>query len=257
MLVIANPANTNCLIVSEAAPSIPRYNFTCLTRLDHDRLIGMITNEFNSHSSQRLTHQINPSHVKDVIIFGNHSTTQVPYVDQASILLDNHWQPVRSLLDSTWIDEVLPGLIQHRGAEIIHHLEASSAMSAARSIIRHLRDWIGPISHHNTEELLPIFSMGVFSEGSAYDVPDGIVFSFPCRRVKSSHLHRHDAHSHSHHRGNVHPSKDYEIIDTYQLNDQQKHALGLSIDELLMEKSMAIHNVNDTLTGKIAQELSI
>lgn len=222
----------------------------------------MIANKLNSQPEHiNSNHVINPSHVKDVIVFGNHSTTQVPYVDGASVLINNHWQSVRSLIDSQWIDEVLPGLIQHRGAEIIHHLEASSAMSAARSIIRHLRDWIGPIphnnNHNNPEELSPIFSMGVFSEGSSYDVPEGIVFSFPCRRIRGSHNHRHDTHSHSHHRDNVHPTKDYEIVESYQLTDKQKHALGVSIDELLMEKSMAFHNVQETATAKVAQELSI
>jgi malate/lactate dehydrogenase len=264
VLVIANPANTNCLIVSETAPSIPKYNFTCLTRLDHDRLIGMVVNKLNSLPARAGT-VTNPSHVRDVIVFGNHSTTQVPYVDKATVSTDGtHWHTVRSLIESEWVDGVLPGLIQNRGAEIIHHLEASSAMSAARAIIRHLHDWIGPVSAsvHRTGEHgeveSPIFSMGVWSPaGNSYDVPEGIVFSFPCRRVVGSHLHRHDTHSHSHHRNEVHPHQDYEIVSGLPLTDQQKIAIGLSVDELLMEKSMAKHNFVDTLTGKLEQELNI
>ncbi|MEQ2257210.1 hypothetical protein ILYODFUR_032364, partial [Ilyodon furcidens] len=37
VLVVGNPANTNCLIASKSAPSIPKENFSCLTRLDHNR----------------------------------------------------------------------------------------------------------------------------------------------------------------------------------------------------------------------------
>ncbi len=139
-------------------------------------------------------------------------------------------------------------------------------MSAARAIVRHLHDWIGPLPHalsHASQAspevsaALPVFSMGVFSNGVAYDVPEGIVFSFPCRRARGSHPHRHDTRSHGHNRDHVHALIDYEIIDSYHLTDEQKKALGLSIDELLMEKSMAFHNVHETTTGKIAQELNI
>jgi malate dehydrogenase len=263
VLVIANPANTNCVIASESAPSIPKCNFSCLTRLDHDRLIGMVVNKLNSllpnGNGGVMT---NPSHVRNVVIFGNHSTTQVPYVDAASVLVGNQWQSVRSLIDSKWIDEELPGMIQNRGAEIIHHLEASSAMSAARAIIRHLHDWIGPPPPHRTgehgEDDSPIFSMGVFSPpGNPYDIPEGIVFSFPCRRVLGSHPHRHDTHSHSHHRGEVHPQQDYEIVSGLQLSDAQKTAIGVTIDELLMEKTMAHHNFVETVTAKLEQDLNI
>ncbi len=40
MLVVANPANTNALILRENAPSIPAENITALTRLDHNRALG-------------------------------------------------------------------------------------------------------------------------------------------------------------------------------------------------------------------------
>ncbi|KAL0621357.1 Malate dehydrogenase, cytoplasmic, partial [Plecturocebus cupreus] len=37
VIVVGNPANTNCLTASKSAPSIPKENFSCLTRLDHNR----------------------------------------------------------------------------------------------------------------------------------------------------------------------------------------------------------------------------
>ena len=42
VLVVANPANTNALILKENAPSIPPENITCLTRLDHNRALGQV-----------------------------------------------------------------------------------------------------------------------------------------------------------------------------------------------------------------------
>ena len=43
VVVVANPANTNAVILSQCAPSIPRKNITCLTRLDHNRALGQVT----------------------------------------------------------------------------------------------------------------------------------------------------------------------------------------------------------------------
>ena len=42
ILVVGNPANTNCLIVSRYAPSIPKENISCLSRLDHNRAIAQV-----------------------------------------------------------------------------------------------------------------------------------------------------------------------------------------------------------------------
>ncbi len=43
VLVIGNPANTNCLIMSKYAPSIPKEQFSALTRLDHNRAIYQVS----------------------------------------------------------------------------------------------------------------------------------------------------------------------------------------------------------------------
>ena len=42
VLVVANPANTNCLLLQANCPSIPAENFTCLTRLDQNRAISQL-----------------------------------------------------------------------------------------------------------------------------------------------------------------------------------------------------------------------
>ncbi|KAJ0717067.1 putative malate dehydrogenase [Helianthus annuus] len=75
VLVVANPANTNALILKEYAPSIPAKNITCLTRLDHNRALGQISEKLN----------VQVSDVKNVIIWGNHSSTQYPDVTHATV----------------------------------------------------------------------------------------------------------------------------------------------------------------------------
>lgn len=96
VLVVANPANTNALILKEFAPSIPEKNITCLTRLDHNRALGQI--------SERLNVQV--SDVKNVIIWGNHSSTQYPDVNHATVKTPAGDKPVRELVaDDAWYDE--------------------------------------------------------------------------------------------------------------------------------------------------------
>jgi len=93
VLVVANPANTNALILKEFAPSIPERNISCLTRLDHNRALGQI--------SERLNVQV--SDVKNVIIWGNHSSTQYPDVNHATVNTPAGEKPVRQLVsDDAW-----------------------------------------------------------------------------------------------------------------------------------------------------------
>lgn len=93
MLVVANPANTNALILKEFAPSIPEKNITCLTRLDHNRTLGQISERLKVHVSD----------VKNVIIWGNHSSTQYPDVNHATVASGNGEKPVRELVaDDNW-----------------------------------------------------------------------------------------------------------------------------------------------------------
>ena len=65
--------------------------------------------------------------------------------------------------------------VQNRGAEVMKAQQASSALSAANAIGKHLKDWICPTDLQN------VFSMGMLSDGNPYGVPDGLCYSFPCR----------------------------------------------------------------------------
>jgi malate dehydrogenase len=91
--VVANPANTNALILKEFAPSIPEKNITCLTRLDHNRALGQI--------AERL--EVPVSSVKNVIIWGNHSSSQYPDVNHAVVERPDGEKSVRSTVsDDAW-----------------------------------------------------------------------------------------------------------------------------------------------------------
>ncbi|KAI4303984.1 hypothetical protein MLD38_039557 [Melastoma candidum] len=159
VLVVANPANTNALILKEFAPSIPEKNITCLTRLDHNRALGQI--------SERLNVQV--SDVKNVIIWGNHSSSQYPDVNHATAV----GKPVRELVkDDEWLNGEFITTVQQRGAAIIKARKFSSALSAASSACDHIRDWV-----IGTPEGTWV-SMGVYSDGS-YNVPAGLIYSFP------------------------------------------------------------------------------
>lgn len=94
VLVVGNPANTNCYILAHYAPSIPRENFTCLTRLDHNRATAQIASRLN----------VAPDAVKNVIIWGNHSSTQFPDVRSATVTVHGKEMSVFDAVnDEQWL----------------------------------------------------------------------------------------------------------------------------------------------------------
>jgi malate dehydrogenase len=168
VLVVANPANTNCLIAMENAPSIPRANFSALTRLDHERLRSFVVERVNATSAA--SSKVSSLDVRKCIIWGNHSSTQVPDVTHARV----NAQPLAMLVtDAHWVEHELVKDVQERGAAIIKARKLSSAMSAAAAVGAHLRDWF-----HGTKAG-EFVSMAVASDGNAYGVPDGLIYSFP------------------------------------------------------------------------------
>lgn len=180
VLVVANPANTNCLVCIKTCKTIPPENFSCLTRLDHERLRGLATDKINMYlEGTGWTKKVIPADIQNVAIFGNHSSTQVPYIDAGTFSMDGDKQP----LGYPFTEEArlqLTRRVQQRGAEIMEYLHASSAMSCAVAISKHLQDWLAAVIP--TE----MFSMGILSNGNPYGVPEDLVFSFPCRREGST-----------------------------------------------------------------------
>lgn len=158
VLVVGNPANTNCLIAQRNAPDLDPRHFTAMTRLDHNRAMAKLAAETGAHTTE----------VKGVCIWGNHSVTQYPDIHRATV----KGQPALEQTSQLWYtDEFIPK-VQQRGAAIIKARGASSAASAASAAIDHVRDW----AQGSQEEL----SMGVYSDGS-YGIEPGLIYSFPVR----------------------------------------------------------------------------
>lgn len=125
--VVGNPANTNALICSLNAPSIPKENFTALTRLDQNRAAAQIS----------LKVGVPVENVRNVIIWGNHSATQYPDVGHATIVdhpAEGHTDSVKSCVDEKWVQDTFIPKVQKRGAEIIAARQLSSAASAANAV---------------------------------------------------------------------------------------------------------------------------
>ena len=160
ILVVGNPANTNALIAQANAPDVPRERFTAMTRLDHNRAIAQLAKKLDRPLTD----------IKNMTVWGNHSSTQYPDLHNAKVGDESAWDAVG---DEQWIaDEFIP-TVAKRGAAIIDARGASSAASAANAAIDHVHDWV--LGTPDDEWV----SMSVPADGS-YGVGEGIISSFPC-----------------------------------------------------------------------------
>ena len=158
ILVVGNPANTNCLIAMKNAPDLNPRSFTAMMRLDHNRALSQVAEKTGSHSTK----------VEKMVVWGNHSVTQFPdlsyaTVDGAAVIdkVDNEW----------YVDNFIP-TVQQRGAAIIKARGASSAASAASAAIDHMRSWaLGSNGGW--------VSMGVPTMGNSYGINEELIYSRP------------------------------------------------------------------------------
>ncbi|MEZ4711110.1 MAG: malate dehydrogenase [Caldilineaceae bacterium] len=159
VLVVGNPANTNCLIAMRNAPDVPAQRFTAMTRLDHNRAMTQLAQKAGAPVSQ----------VKKVTIWGNHSATQYPDAYHAEI----GGKPAPEVIgDDAWIRDTFIPTVQKRGATVIEARGQSSAASAANAAINHVQTW------YNGTPAGDWISMGIPSTG-AYGSPAGVIFSYP------------------------------------------------------------------------------
>jgi malate dehydrogenase len=160
ILVVGNPANTNCLIAMSNAPDVPRERFTAMVRLDHNRAIAQLAKRTGAAVSE----------ISNMTIWGNHSTTQYPDLVNAKVNGKSAWDEVG---DEKWIaDEFIP-TVAKRGAAIIDARGASSAASAANAAIDHVHDWTTGTPEGDWA------SMAIPSDGS-YGVEEGLISGYPC-----------------------------------------------------------------------------
>jgi len=195
VLVVGNPANTNALIAAHYAPSIPRANFSAMTRLDQNRAASQLAAKTGAKVGE----------VSNVIIWGNHSSTQFPDAAHARVA----GKPVS--LDAAWVEKEFVPTVQKRGAAVIAARKLSSAMSAAKAACDHMKDWFQDTKQGEW------VSMGVFSDGS-YDTPKGVMFSFPVTIKKGK----------------------WEIVQGLKINDFARSKLAATGQELVEEREEAM-----------------
>ncbi len=159
ILVVGNPANTNCLIAMSNAPGIAPERFSAMTRLDHNRAKAQLA----AKTGRPVTE------VTRMTIWGNHSATQYPDIFHAEV----GGKPAAEVVgDQAWLENEFIPTVQQRGAAIIEARGSSSAASAANAAIGQMRDWLTATPADDW------VSMSIPSDGS-YGIPEGLISSFP------------------------------------------------------------------------------
>jgi malate dehydrogenase len=202
ILVVGNPANTNAAIAMLNAPSIPRENFSALTRLDHNRALAQLAKKY----------QAAPAQVKNVAIWGNHSSTQYPcathgyYINKAGEKVE-----FKSTNETEWLHGDFLSIVQKRGAAIIAARKLSSALSAANAVADHIHDWVFGTPEGEWA------SMAVVSDNNPYGIKDGLIYSFPVT-IKNG---------------------KYQIVGGLEIDDFSRAALTKTANELIEELEIA------------------
>ena len=193
ILVVGNPANTNALIGKSNSNNNSQL-WMAMTALDANRAKAQVSIKTNRSIED----------IKGMTIWGNHSPTMYPDLDNASI----DGKSVSEIInDNNWIENDFLVRVQQRGKEIIDARGASSAASAANAAIDTVKN-----VENDTEEGT-WFSAAVASDGS-YGVPEGLIFGYPLRTEN----------------GKV------EIVQDLELNDYAKAKIEITTNELLEEK---------------------
>ncbi len=194
VLVVGNPANTNALITQANAPDIDPRNFTAMTRLDHNRAIAQLAAKNGAHVSD----------VRRMTIWGNHSATQYPDINHATV----KGEAASSQVDQAWLASEFIPVVQQRGAAIIKARGASSAASAASAAIDHMHDWALGTPDGDW------VSMAIPADGS-YGIEPGVIYSYPVRCSNGN----------------------YEIVDGLEIDDFSRERMVATEAELREERA--------------------
>jgi malate dehydrogenase len=196
VLVVGNPCNTNCLIARSNAPEIPADRWFAMTRLDQNRAESQIAKKAG----------VGVKDVKNLAIWGNHSSTQFPDFTNATI----DGKPVEAAVDDqAWLEGDFISTVQKRGAAVIEARGASSAASAANAAIDTVAGLITPTAHDDC------VSVAVTSDGKHYNIPAGLTFGFPIQADGNG---------------------SWKVKEGFTLGDFAKEKIKLTTEELLGER---------------------
>jgi malate dehydrogenase len=177
VFVVGNPCNTNCLIAMHHAPKIPKSHFFAMMRLDENRSKAMLARKASVSTDEPAfigdmrRPEISVDAVTNMVVWGNHSSTQVPDFVNARI----HGKPALELIkDRPWCERDFIPAIQKRGAQVIAARGKSSAASAAHAVIESIQSLLIPTKEGDWH------SIARLSDGNPYGIQDNLIFSFPC-----------------------------------------------------------------------------
>jgi malate dehydrogenase len=195
--VVGNPANTNALIAASNADGVPTDRFTAMVRLDENRAKSQLAKKAG----------VSVAEVTNLAVWGNHSPTMVPDVDNARI----GGRPVLDVIeDHDWLRGEFLTTVQQRGKAIIDARGASSAASAASALVDHVASWAGGKPTADGDWV----SMAIPSDGS-YGVPEGLISGFPVTTDGAG---------------------SYEIVQGLELSDFAQEKLDATVAELTEER---------------------
>ncbi|MFK7826511.1 MAG: malate dehydrogenase [Oligoflexales bacterium] len=197
-VVVGNPCNTNALIALHHCRDVPPTRFSAMTALDENRAKAQLSLKAGCPVSD----------IKQLAVWGNHSPTMYPDFENALI----GGKSVESVItDRSWLENDFMTTVQKRGAEIIQVRGKSSAASAASACLDHVRRYITPTPAGDW------FSAAIPSNGSAYGVPGGLVFSFPVRSKGDGEL---------------------EIVENLKVSDYARAKIEATTQELQEERDV-------------------
>lgn len=127
VVVVGNPANTNCMIAASQAKRLAPDRFSAMVRLDQNRAQTQLAKKAGVHLTE----------VKDIFIYGNHSPTMFPSFAHATI---GGTPAPKVIKDDSWLQGPFCETVGKRGAAIIAARGSSSAASAASALVDHVRD---------------------------------------------------------------------------------------------------------------------
>ena len=198
VLVVGNPANTNAYIAMKSAPSLPAKNFTAMLRLDHNRALSQVAAKSGKPVAA----------IEKLCVWGNHSPTM--YADYRFATIDGN--SVKTMInDEAWNKDVFLPTVGKRGGAIIEARGLSSAASAAKAAIDHVRDWVLGTNGKWT-------TMGIPSDGS-YGIPKDVMFGFPVTTQNG----------------------EYTIVQGLEIDAFSQERINITLKELTEEKDGVKH----------------
>lgn len=206
ILVVGNPCNTNCLIAKASASRLSPNQFFAMTRLDQNRAAAQLAEKAN----------VDINAVDNVVIWGNHSSTQVPDFSNAKI---DGKPATEKISDQAWLEGDFITTVQKRGAAIIAARGKSSAASAASAAIDAMKALIVPTPKGKW------YSCALSSKNNPYGIDPDLIFSFPCRTTETGEI---------------------EIVKDLPINEFLRKKIKISENELLEERELVKHLLKPT-----------